>query len=149
MKLSLVVYLLAAFGLAYIIGQSLITRRLREWAWDVSFGVRKVIHCERCQTNFDPATLISRGQCPSCSEQVDISSSMRGFFPFRIFIQLIECPACFGFWTGLVGSLVVPTHSAFFPDFPLWLAVLVTGCMTTASNLLLAKLAGLMPADEE
>ncbi len=69
-------------------------------------------------------------------------------YPFRVafgdtqkshaaawFLMLIECPACTGWWVGIAGYVlgVAPFHS--------WLEA---GFFTCASNLLLAKLVGML-----
>lgn len=50
-------------------------------------------------------------------------------------VALLECPACFGFWQGLVlgWQLGVPAG-----------AVLVWGCAISGSNFILARLTGLL-----
>lgn len=54
----------------------------------------------------------------------------------RLFVSLLECPACLGFWIGLVAGYAAPLAS--LP--PLTLALYTTG-----ANFILAKLTGLMP----
>lgn len=76
---------LAAFGLAYIMGQSKITQAPREM---VSRSKLKVVH---------------------------------------FMLDLIECPACFGFWIGLGGALLNGWG---------WRSI-VAACYICASNLLL------------
>ena len=52
-------------------------------------------------------------------------------------IDLVECPACASWWIGLI-------HGFFTQPGPL--SALCQACMTTGSSLLLARLAGTMPA---
>lgn len=55
-------------------------------------------------------------------------------------LMLLECPACFGFWTGLAHGLFVQHSRA--------LEALQLGLLTCTSNLLLGKWAGLIATDE-
>lgn len=99
--LAVVVYAIAAFGLAYIVGHAQISRRPREFAARVVFGRAAV-----------------------------------GEF----FVDLLECPACFGFWTGLVAGALGVT-----PNAPTGVAgALLFGLFTSGSNLLLALSVGIV-----
>lgn len=83
----LIVYVVAAFGLAYIVGHSKISLPVREW--------------------------IARTK-------------------LAWFLELIECPACLGFWIGLVASFFLGTN---------WF---VWALFTSGSNFLLGKFSGLI-----
>lgn len=65
-----------------------------------------------------------------------------GFRILRIPISLVECPACFGFWIGLIAGAIgiVP----FGLHGPPWVVAVTWGLFTSGSNLILAKLTGLM-----
>lgn len=98
MNVTWVLYFLAAFGFAFIVGHSKISLAFREW-------------------------LAARG----------------GLFLW--FAQLLECPACLGFWIGLVAVL---TSTVTVPFGPRWFAAMVLACATSGSNLLASKWVGLV-----
>ncbi len=54
-------------------------------------------------------------------------------------VLLLECPACFGFWTGVVAALVGTT-----PFVVEHLDVVAWGLFTSGSNLILAKVTKLV-----
>lgn len=94
--LHLLIYLLSAFGLAYIVGHARISRGARERLFRV--------------------------------------------LPF--FVELLECPACFGTWEGIFAGLAldVPAQLGFTKWYT---AVPAFALMTCATNLLLARAARL------
>jgi hypothetical protein len=49
-------------------------------------------------------------------------------------IELVECPGCFGFWTGVACGIVCAHRDALLTIVG---SALVFGCATSASNLLL------------
>lgn len=58
----------------------------------------------------------------------------------KLVIEMIECPACAGFWIGLAASnwgLGIALH-----PLPLWASASLGTC---ATNLLLSRFAGLFP----
>ncbi len=55
-------------------------------------------------------------------------------------VSLLECPACFGFWAGMAGGHWLVGHF----DTPHWLTILVFGCATSGSNFLLGRWAKLI-----
>jgi hypothetical protein len=57
-----------------------------------------------------------------------------GVIPKTI-VMLVECAACFGFWTGFIFGLVM--------NFSLIFSIVI-GLYTTGSNTLLGKIAGIM-----
>jgi hypothetical protein len=97
--ISLVLYSITAFGFAYVVGHSVISRPAREIiaVWSETL------------------------------------------------ITLIECPACLGFWTGLVFGLGLAfgPSAAIFPG-PAWLIPSVLAFYTAGSNFILGRLTGLM-----
>ena len=112
--LGLLFYAVAAFGLAYIVGHSVISLPLR--------------------LAVDPG--------PEIKTQRDVFWSW--------FLMLIECPACFGFWTGLFAGMLYAAADG--PHYPregalaklLWAVGLAL--FTTGSNFILARLTSLIPA---
>lgn len=52
-----------------------------------------------------------------------------------MFVELIECPACFGFWIGFIGSVAVKNS---------FIASLCWGCYISGVNFLLGKLTSLI-----
>jgi hypothetical protein len=103
-----IIYALAAFGLAYIVGHSAITLAPREWLIGQRVG-----------------------------EKVGFVLATREWI-----VDMIECPACFGFWTGAVASLVgwVP-----FPlDAPAWACAFTWGLFTAGTNYVLARITNLI-----
>lgn len=105
---NLLLYSVASFGFAYILGHS-----------GISLPARKLL---------DPG-----GSTPNPGVAVRV-----------LLLALIECPACLGFWTGLVSALwifsVFPGHG--------WMGVIGSALFTCGSNLLLARLAGLYSIEE-
>lgn len=59
------------------------------------------------------------------------------------FLMLVECPPCVGFWAGIVGGVL--WRAPFLPSFGgRTLSPLLLALFTCGSNLLLAKLVGLL-----
>lgn len=65
---------------------------------------------------------------------------MSGFPRLTWFLLLIECPACLGFWVGLVGGLLLPM----LPPAPFqgWLAAPALGFATCAVGYILGRATG-------
>lgn len=63
-----------------------------------------------------------------------------GGFWIRLFVDLLECPGCFGFWSGLVIGFYVLHASSNGP----FLIPLVVACYTSGSNYLLGRATGLI-----
>lgn len=61
---------------------------------------------------------------------------------YGLLLDLVQCPACFGFWIGLAAGFT--RWSPMLDHDPLMLAL-----YTSATNLLLGTLSGLMPEGEE
>lgn len=112
--LGLLFYAVAAFGLAYIVGHSVI-----------SLPFRMAI---------DPGA--------------DVHTPRQVFCAWLL--MLVECPACFGFWTGLFAGMLYAALDG--PHYPqegalakaLWAVGLAL--FTTGSNFILARLTSLIPA---
>jgi len=69
-----IIWTVAAFGAAYVLGHSIATQRLRE----ILYGP------------------VDRDGDGEVSEPIPPRSTLR-----RIPVMLLECPACLGFWLGL------------------------------------------------
>jgi len=106
-------YFLAAFGFAYVLGHSTITQSVRD---------RVAL---RCQSH--PST-------PRLRPKVYLR-------PFGLLLELIECPACLGFWIGFMTGIMEKLPPVSNPP---WRDALIVGFATAGSNLLLAKFAGLL-----
>lgn len=113
----MIAYLLAAFGLAYIVGHS-----------TISVGFRRFLGGSPGQIGVpelnQPARLPVPGSLGPAGEWL---------------CELLECPACFGFWLGLVAGLAGPD----VPEFKSFNPVMV-GCVTSGSNFLLGRLTRLI-----
>lgn len=131
----MILFLLAAFGLAYICGHSTISLPLRKWMGGTPFRVR--VKGE-----------IIEGVSPEDAKLLDgaqlVPAKPGAFGPFGDFLtSLIECPACFGFWIGLVAGLTgfVPMPHEGISAFA-WPMTL--GCITAGSNFGLSRLTRLI-----
>lgn len=63
--------------------------------------------------------------------------------PGVFLVRLLECPVCFGFWTGVVaGPLFNPIDLPVLSMGPVMHA-LITGIFTAGTNLILGRLGGL------
>ena len=103
LNVGLVFYIVSMFGLAYIVGHSAITKRLREWIVG------------------------------------DLSVAEWNHILFRRpLVDLLECPACFGFWSGIAMALIgsVP--------FEVQFNVIAWGLFTAGSNFIIAELTKLV-----
>ena len=112
--MGLFFYTVAAFGLAYIVGHSVISLPLR--------------------LAVDPG--------PDVDSPAKVS--------WAWFLMLIECPACFGFWTGLFAGMVyVAVDGPLYPREGalarvLWAVGLAL--YTCGANFILARFTHLIPA---
>lgn len=65
-------------------------------------------------------------------------------------LMLLECPACFGFWTGVfAGMLYLGVDGAYYPKegaLAKFLFAAGLALYTTGSNFILARLTNLIPA---
>lgn len=116
---TLTLYFLAAFGLAYIVGHSVISMPLRAFIAGPPDKPRRF---------------------------------------FATLIELVECPACFGTWIGIITGGLVPTlflqfvngnSTVTYFDGRWYVGALVGGCATAAVNFLLGSWAGLIDGPED
>jgi len=99
--------LLAAFGLAYIVGHSKISLSFR-----LLLGGRPA----------DDPTQYSPPARPEILPLIPVAGPW--------LVDLLECPACFGFWEGFIGSFVL--GQAFE-------AAVLAGCAVAGSNFILGR----------
>lgn len=59
---------------------------------------------------------------------------------FLFLVELVECPACFGFWTGMAGGLVFPQIVPI--AIPWWAAPPALGFFTCGTGYLLGRATG-------
>lgn len=104
----LALYFLSAFGLAYLVGHSVISRPVR--------------------------TLIGG--------PVD---KPRAYF--GLLVALLECPACFGTWTGAAVGAAMP--GLFFSSSSWMAGAMIGACATAGANFILGTLTHLMPESED
>ena len=120
----MMVYLGAAFGLAYIVGHSTISLPFRTWLGGVP------------SREIEP-TLALPGA------KIVASGKPGALGPFGDFIcSLLECPACFGFWTGLFSSQLLAAPAELHTTWWNWPVVL--GCLTAGSNFAVSRLTRLI-----
>lgn len=160
--MALLFFVLAAFGLAYIVGHSRISLPFRL----VLAGQPEThVRCPKCSkvsilsrmaqrveppgSRQDPSTF-ERYICGGCTETMCersvavFSVPDPRFISRQFFIELLECPACFGTWTGLAVGLLMPTLVPM--DLPRALAGVALATFTAATNYLLARATGLTRA---
>ena len=106
--MGLALYVLLAFGLAYICGKAIISRWIREQLADFSLGT---LH------------------------------------PFLGLVEMVECPACFGFWIGLLAGGCRFTTFAGLPYLAQYQLALATAVITCSTNFIIAHFTGLMPKE--
>ena len=112
------IFLLGAFGLAYVVGFSAISFPLRMWLGGVPA----------------PAVVGFVDGKPLPNQPAAVPGALGPFGDFLC--KLLECPACFGFWTGAIFGLTVRGDS--FPT-AFWLGLAVSG-----SNFILSRLTRLI-----
>lgn len=148
---DLLVIAIAAFGLAYVVGNAEITYSIRGFAWTFRWWKG---HCGKCNSSCMGHTTAEEDaieiDCPMCKGKVNNIVHSPHYFQFLV--RLVECPACFGWWIGLaIGIAVViwkPTQLLATLSFmePLWLLPLYTAFAVCGSNFILARIGGLLPA---
>ncbi len=118
---KLFIYLLASFGFAAVLGHSAITVRFRRWLGGVP---------EQTLTDEKGNHLRVLPRIPGA------------LGPFGDFLcELIECPMCLGWWTGVLSAhVVLVVDGPFVVQLWWWLVV---GFFTSASNFILARLTNL------
>lgn len=127
----MIIYLLAAFGLAYIVGHSTISLPFRVWLGGVP------------EKFANPLSFDTPDGAPAKPGALG---------PFGDFMcAMIECPACFGFWIGVTAALtgVIPVHTEFadtiWPATWRWFTwPVMLGCVTAGSNYAISRLTRLI-----
>ncbi len=133
----MMLYLLGAFGLAYIVGHSVISLPFRTWLGGTP---EKQLPSPG---NFTNSTTPRPGHIEPAKP-----GALGAFGDFLC--SLIECPACFGFWcgvaVGLLGMISLPPdwalNGGFFVRWIGWPIAL--GCITAGSNFGLSRLTRLI-----
>lgn len=112
--MTVALYLLAAFGLAYIVGHSTISLPFRVWLGGV------------------PA-----------KPEVPLLPQPGALGPIGDWVAtMLECPACFGFWIGLCSAIAGVAFPEWTVNRYLWPVVL--GCITSGSNYIIGRLTRLV-----
>lgn len=118
--LDLVLYLLGAFGFAYIAGHSAISLPTRTWLGGIP-------------AQYEPV----EGKAPRVVRYA-VPGALGSFGEFLV--ALVECPACLGFWIGLASGNFLPVPGW----LPPWGWVIWCGLLTSGSNFLLGRLTRLI-----
>lgn len=141
--LLLVLHTFTAFGLAYAAGHSKISLPLR-MHFSNSFAT---VRCTGCGLLF-LATPAWNGRvhvCPGCRRQYEDIDRVEPFL-----LQLIECPACFGWWIGFFTGLILECFPLLHPSHARWqlaaalLLPFVLAFYTAGTNYLLGRATGLI-----
>jgi len=123
----MIVYTVAMFGLAYIVGHSAISLPFRTW-----LGGTPPKESLNVGLNGTANPMITPGKAGALGPLGDFLCA------------LIECPACFGFWCGLLLGFV----GLIFPPAELELVhhtwPVMLGCYTAGSNFALSRLTRLI-----
>jgi hypothetical protein len=148
--ITLIVYTISALGLAYIVGQSAITKSIRQ-AYANTRRPLDLFRCSICVKDNpldDPKSFnfirmqlpMKRGElvCPHGDEQHAAGLRMLKQAEDPFFLQLIECPACFGFWIGLCAA-VASTFAHIGGPIIMFLPLYTAG-----ANFLLGRATGLI-----
>lgn len=119
---QMLLFWLASFGFAFVVGHSKISLPLRQWlgGWVESSAVPDVSSGE------------VHGHITTHRPAVPVLG------PFLV--ALAECPGCLGWW---LGAAAVSTGLVSLP-FSFWVSVAVCAFATSAVNLLLARWVGLV-----
>lgn len=116
--LTFVVYFLAQFGFAYIV------------------GFAKISELPRYLLAPPTRIMVSGNEAPAPG----LVNRIRWWL-----IQLVECPACLGFWTGAIGGrFLLDGVGVAAPFSTPWLLFIFFGCATAGSNFLLGRLTRLI-----
>ena len=152
---ALFVYTLAAFGLAYVVGHAKISRRIREILAGRMIAVCPVCGVKKHLRYAFPIPGDPDGGPGVCSGTNEDDAHERAEFhpaflsPTRGFVtELIECPACFGWWTGLVTGAVVALLDA-GNLCPWWRGAIILAFYTAGTNFALARATGLTPNPQD
>jgi hypothetical protein len=146
LALGFILYTVAALGLAYVIGFSVITRGFRTW-----LAGEQLARCPVCGEEGHVSLATGNdGIGWPCAGKPGTPPHEQAYFeagyrhPWRGWlVTLLECPACFGwhvgFWLGLAATLLFPTL-----PFRWWLPPALA-FYTAGSNFILGRATGLMP----
>ena len=152
--IGLVIYAVAAFGFAYIVGHALISRGFREFLWSIHLGW--IARCEnghvvavpsgRYEARWPPVA----APCTPCAiagKETWLNITTPVLWPLRPFVLFAECPACCGFWIGAIIGFTQPgifelSPQRFFTAFALAL-------FTAGSNFILATYTGINAKESE
>lgn len=133
-------HILVAFGAWYAAGRAKVSQPFRElwsdWHFHTDGGEVYCEHCDQVLSALNTRT--DRGYiCPGCKGECKRLPHAEPFL-----LDMIECPACLGFWFGVLFSItaVSSLSSTLVGVFsaPLF------GFATLATNLIIAKKTGLM-----
>lgn len=85
---------------------------------------------------------------------ITVGARRKLFERFPLFVTMLECPACFGFWSGFITSFIAFLLVPFAFEFGTWKGgitllqnPLALGVSTSGVNYLLARLTNLVPAE--
>jgi len=134
--MQLVFCALVFWGFCYIVGHARISRSARERFENLGAHRRQVWICSVC----DYVSNSGGGTCPEHGGFL-VESTKTDTRPSIVFLlELIECPACLGFWVGLASGALWPS----LVPFPVHRAVaaLLLGMSTCGVNYLLGRLTG-------
>lgn len=150
---QLFVYTIAAFGLAYIVGHAEITLGWRtKWAHSVrALDEYRCNVCVKANPIDDEKTFHwlasevidhhGKIECPEGGEAHDAGFVLLRHADDPFLLRLLECPACFGFWIGVMASPL------FYPQ-SLQVAILLP-LYTAGANYMLGRLTGIVPHPNE
>jgi hypothetical protein len=144
--LTLFVWTIVAFGIAYVVGHSVISRPLRVW-----IAGPEVARCPVCgdtlEARFDGATCEGpaddHGVPVAAAKHTPTEMVLVTSVGWRFWlVSLLECPACLGWWLGFAAGLAFvlaggPGHLGLLP--------LAGAFYTAGANFLLGRASGLMP----
>lgn len=125
--IAFLLYALASFGFAFIVGFAKISLPFRSWI------AQKTTVIEIDRRAVDPSV---RDHYPP-SEHEEFRFGAFGLW----FIALLECPACLGFWLGVFAALADRWFGfialANLTSAPLLFSAVFLGCVVSASNFIL------------
>lgn len=132
--LLLAIWTVAAFGAAYVLGHSRITRGIR-----AAVAGPDLVKCDRCG-------VVERVDFSTDVQAGSVHHSCPGYYfsiirPRQWPVLLVECPACLGAWLGVIGGLVI---APYVPDLSNYTVIGLLVFYTAGSNLMLGKKFGLM-----
>lgn len=137
--MNFVYYAIAVFGFEYIVGRSVISQVPREYLHWFSVEQRRCEICHVPVLRYDKNGEVGFFDCVTHGSNARIVPYLKGSRILAALLALIECPACLGFWVGLIYSVqfdmteIVPVHSHF-----------VFALLTSGVSLILGKLTRVM-----